>query len=68
MIIRDVKSNNAGKCAKLWYLLYLSSNFSPKTTIKIIRESQKIIEHIHIELKKNRVRFGRGIDDNRRIL
>ena len=35
MIIPDVKSNNAGKCAELWYLLYLSSNFTPNPTINI---------------------------------
>jgi hypothetical protein len=50
MIIRDVKSNNAGKCAKLWYLLYLTSNFTPNISINI-REIQ-ILEHIHIELKR----------------
>jgi hypothetical protein len=60
------KSNNvtSGKCAKLWYFLYLSSNFSPKLTIKI-KGVQRILalEHIHIELTKNGVRFGREIAD-----
>ena len=64
MIIQVVKSNKAGKCAELWYRVYLSSNFSPKTNINT-KGVQHILdlEHIHIELKKNRVRFGREIAD-----
>jgi hypothetical protein len=51
------------KCAKLWYLLYLSGNFSPKFTINM--KAVQILECFHSVLTKNCGRIGRKLADSR---